>query len=135
MSITKKCAAKLIIFNEIKLRKILMIFDIENWVWKSNFGTFWQLTINPKLNHFPWVYEFLGKNLLYPLFKNSTTRIAITHSSQTLVDYSSQEIFVKNNPPSCIAFCSWAVCSDFIRLSIFPLKLWNDTKNKYICHV
>ena len=26
-----------------------MIFDIENWLWKSNFGTLWQLTINPKL--------------------------------------------------------------------------------------
>ena len=30
MSITTKCAAKLVIFNEKKLRKILMIFDIEN---------------------------------------------------------------------------------------------------------
>ena len=32
-----------------KKRKIWMIFDIENWLWKSNFGTFWQLAINPKL--------------------------------------------------------------------------------------
>jgi hypothetical protein len=32
-----------------KMRKIRMIFDIENWLWKSNFGTIWQLTINPKL--------------------------------------------------------------------------------------
>ena len=30
-----------------KIRKILMIFDIENWLWKSNFGTFWQLPITP----------------------------------------------------------------------------------------
>ena len=28
-----------------KLRKIQMIFDIENWLWKSNFGIFWQLAI------------------------------------------------------------------------------------------
>ena len=28
-----------------KFRKIQMIFDIENWLWKSNFGTFWQLAI------------------------------------------------------------------------------------------
>ena len=26
-----------------------MIFDIDNWLWKSNFGTFWQLAINPTL--------------------------------------------------------------------------------------
>ena len=25
------------------LRKIKMIFGLENWLWKSNFGTFWQL--------------------------------------------------------------------------------------------
>ena len=46
-----------------RLRKIRMIFDIENWLWKSNFGTFWQLAINPKLNNFLWVYWFLCKNV------------------------------------------------------------------------
>ena len=30
-----------------KFRKIPTIFDIENWLWKSNFGTFWQLPITP----------------------------------------------------------------------------------------
>ena len=61
-----------------------MIFDIENWLWKSNFGTFWQLAINPKLKtqnsiiSFEYV-DFSAKNLLilYPPFENSTTRIAI----------------------------------------------------------
>ena len=32
-----------------KLRKIRVISDIENWLWKSNFDAFWQLAINPKL--------------------------------------------------------------------------------------
>ena len=32
-----------------KLRKIRIIFDIESWLLKSNFGTFWQFTVNPKL--------------------------------------------------------------------------------------
>ena len=41
-----------------KLRTVPMIFDIENWLWKSNFGTFWQLA-----NNFLWVCWFLGKNL------------------------------------------------------------------------
>ena len=28
-------------FSMKKMIKIPMIFDIENWLWKSNFGTFW----------------------------------------------------------------------------------------------
>ena len=46
---------KLIFFNEKKLRKIQIIFYIEDWRWKSNFNTFWQLTINPilKIQEFP----------------------------------------------------------------------------------
>ena len=38
----KKPSSKLIFFNEKKFRKIRMIFDIENWLWKSDLGTFWQ---------------------------------------------------------------------------------------------
>ena len=65
-----------------RLRKIRTIFDIENWLWKSDFGTFWQLAFNPKLNNFLWVCWFLCKNLstFVPPFENSTTRIAIFHS-------------------------------------------------------
>ena len=42
-----------------------MIFNIENWLWKSNFGTFWHLPIMPilKFNNCFWVCWFLGKNL------------------------------------------------------------------------
>ena len=39
----KKCAPKLIFFNKNFFRKMQMIFDIENWLWISDFGTFWQL--------------------------------------------------------------------------------------------
>ena len=39
-----------------KLRKIPMNFDIENWLWKSNLGTFWHL-----LNNFVWVYWLNAK--------------------------------------------------------------------------
>ena len=61
----KKCAPKLVFFNEKKKRKIQMNFYIENWLWKSNFGTFWKLTIKPKLkfNNFLWLYWFLSKNI------------------------------------------------------------------------
>ena len=40
---SKKCAPKLVFFIEKKkFRKIGMIFDIENSLWKSDFDTFWQ---------------------------------------------------------------------------------------------
>ena len=45
----KKCASELLFSIKIRLRKIRIIFYKENWLWKSNFGTFWQLAINPKL--------------------------------------------------------------------------------------
>ena len=42
-----------------------MIFDIENWLWKSNFGTFWHLPTTPihKIQQFPLDILFLTKNL------------------------------------------------------------------------
>jgi hypothetical protein len=49
MSITKKFALKFVFFNEKKIEKDSDDFDIENWLWKSNFGSFWQLAINPKI--------------------------------------------------------------------------------------
>ena len=38
----KKTSSKLIFFNEKKIREIRIIFDIENWLWMSDLGTFWQ---------------------------------------------------------------------------------------------
>ena len=65
MSITKNVLLNWYSSMKKKLRKIWMIFDIENWLWKSNFGTFWHLSITSilKFNHFLWVCWFLGKNL------------------------------------------------------------------------
>ena len=34
---------KKIVFVNEKTIKIAMIFDMENWLWKSNLGTFWHL--------------------------------------------------------------------------------------------
>ena len=42
----KKCGPKIKFFNEKKFRKIRIIFDIENWLWKSEFCHFWQLLLN-----------------------------------------------------------------------------------------
>ena len=43
----------------------MRIFDIENWLWKSNFGTFWHPPLHQfsKFNNFLWVGWFLGKKL------------------------------------------------------------------------
>ena len=68
IDVIKKCAPKLVLFNEKKLRKIPMIFDVENWLWKSNFGTFWHVPTTPILK-IQWFYLtiayswFVGKNL------------------------------------------------------------------------
>ena len=54
-----------------------MIFDVENWLWNSNFGTFWHLFIKPicKIQWFLYDYSyFLAKN---HSLENSTTSIAI----------------------------------------------------------
>ena len=55
-----------------KLRKVSMIFDIENWLWKSNFGTFSPLYQFSKFKYFLWVCWFSGKNafnFVSPLWK------------------------------------------------------------------
>ena len=55
----KKCAPKLIFLNEKKLRKIRIIFDVENWRWKSEFlqflTTFTQLSARPKNFLMEWL--------------------------------------------------------------------------------
>ena len=57
----KKGAPKLIFFNEIFFRKIWTFFTIENWLWKSNFCTFW-----PLFDHFVkfQLYRY-QKNILH----------------------------------------------------------------------
>ena len=65
----------MIFFNEKRLRKIRIIFDIENWLWKSNVDTIFYtspLTQFSKFNNFLWVCWFLSKNLsnfLPPVWK------------------------------------------------------------------
>jgi hypothetical protein len=45
----KKHAPKMIFFNEKKYGKIRIIFDIENWLWKSEIGTFRSLDLERTL--------------------------------------------------------------------------------------
>ena len=72
-----------------------MIFDIENWLWKSNFGTFWKLAINPKLKIQQFslgMNWFLGKNLsnfIPPAWKldNPYCHIAWVQKLQIAINY------------------------------------------------
>ena len=60
---TKKWSPKLIFLNDFFFEKIPSIFDIENWLWKYGFGTFWQ-TINHcriVLKQFPLSMLILGQ--------------------------------------------------------------------------
>ena len=60
-----------------------MIFDVENWLRKSDFGTFWHLPITP-IGKIQWFHlttvDFMPKTflILYISLENSTTGIAIT---------------------------------------------------------
>ena len=67
------------------MRKIRVIFDIENWHWKSNFGTFWYLPINSilKIQSFPFSMLILSQKIFLIWFsplENSKPRIAILHT-------------------------------------------------------
>jgi hypothetical protein len=68
-----------------KIRKVRMIFDVENWLWMSNFGTFLTPPHYTNLQNslissdYSWL---LAKNLLilYPSPENSATGIAIVQA-------------------------------------------------------
>ena len=61
----KKLTPKLIFFNEKKIKKIPPIFDIENWLWKYDFDTFWWTIINWRnfLNCFPFFHKLIWRGL------------------------------------------------------------------------
>ena len=80
MSITKNVLPYCILQWK-KMRMILMIFDTENWLWKSNFGSFdtSQLHQFSKFKKSLDYADFEAKIclILYPLLENSTTRTTI----------------------------------------------------------
>ena len=75
MSITKNVLVNWYSSMKRKLRKIRISFYVENSLWKSNFGTFWHLPINPILKI---QLLLILRQKFFPPLENSTTRIAIT---------------------------------------------------------
>ena len=66
MSITKNVLLNCHSYSQWKkMRKISITFNEENWLWKSNLGTFWHLPTELILNihNILWECWFLGKNL------------------------------------------------------------------------
>ena len=57
-----KDAPKLIFFNKKEFRKIRIIFDIENWLWKSKIIIFWSLDLEWVLI---WQNIFLWKSAIF----------------------------------------------------------------------
>ena len=49
MFFNKKWSPKLIFLNDFFFEKIPSIFYIENWLWKYDFGTFWQTIIHCRI--------------------------------------------------------------------------------------
>ena len=62
----KKCALKFLFLNEKKIRKIRKNFDIENWLWKSNIGTF----CSSPLLQFSTFCNFILKNIYFEIAKS-----------------------------------------------------------------
>ena len=61
-----------------------MIFDIKNWLWKYNFGTFQWCRIRSvyKMQHFPWspfIFFDKIKLILDPPGLNKRTKLILTH--------------------------------------------------------
>ena len=68
MAITKNVLLNWYSSMKKKIRKISMIFHLESWLWKANFGTFWHLPTTPirkicKIQWFPLGMLILAKNL------------------------------------------------------------------------
>ena len=71
-----------------KMRKILIINDLENWPWKSNFGNFWHHTNS---QNFVWLW------LIYNLFTTSDSpniRIPILQIFVFVIEGGQENIFL-----------------------------------------
>ena len=81
MSITESVLLKLFFYEE-KIRKILIIFDIENWLWKWEFWHFRQLLLN-------WLQE--SKNR-HDFSKQSALKIEVFKKCPKLIFFNEKKI-------------------------------------------
>ena len=77
----RKAAPKLIFFNEKKIRKIWTIFDVENWLWKSEFCNFQQLL--PKFTKD--LKKSLGSSLAFTLKEGPVRCVKVWNKSWVIL--------------------------------------------------
>ena len=107
----KKCAPKLIFFNEKKLRKIQIIFDIENWLWKSEIVNFRSLDLERVLIYQKFFYEKvliftqLSYHLMRKLLKKNLTcylMSSLTHGFPWIPKFRMIMNFLMDQIGSCL---------------------------------
>ena len=73
----------MVFLDKIFFEKIRFIFDIQNWLWKYDFGTFWKTVITHSfLKIFPWWHvDSWPKSSLFRThhFWNSTTELILMY--------------------------------------------------------
>ena len=121
----KKCAPKFVFFSEKKIRKIQMTFDIENWLWKSNSGTLWQLatTVNSWLKKV--YFSFLKSRVVW--FKTDLCSESKNRSSEKkcLMYVNLQpEIFLKSR-----VYCTPKKQRNVLQISALASKKWLNQKS------
>ena len=84
--------------------KIRLVFDIENWLWKYNFSTFWQTVITRRnfLKIFPWLHvDSCPKSLLLRThhFWNSTTELILLPLPSFTLQNQSKTVVLPVLPP------------------------------------
>ena len=100
------------------MRKIPMIFDWQNWLWKSKCGTFWRLVTAPilKIWYFFCVRWFLGKNLLnfVPLPWKLDNPYCILLNCNVGKDKCPLNFVSKNNLSYCLKLCLHSLLQSII---------------------
>ena len=88
---SKRWSPKLIFLDNFFFEKIRLIFDIQNWLWRYNYGIFWQTVITRRifLKIFSWWHvDSLPKNLLLRTHHlwNSMTELILVHTQYVVLD-------------------------------------------------
>ena len=118
MFLPKKWSPELMFLNDFFFEKNWLIFDLENWLWKYNFGTFWWTVLHWRIKKkILWVCWFLAKNLVSwdPPLKKFYNR--------TDLDWSATAIFMSRKEPNCFR----KSLHDIASASSF--YAWNENEN------
>ena len=107
----KQWSPRFIFLDKNFFEKIWLIFDIQNWLWKYNFGTFWQNVIIHRmfLKIFPWYHvDSWPRSLLLRTHHlwNSTTELILFKCHSLLGSFKSHSFLgrFKSSVSSVVEF-------------------------------